>query len=269
MVLATPDPQYDAALWHLDSGAAVVTTSDDCDDVEALLSLAHTASTRGRTVVVGAAAAPGLTGLLARLAADELDTVDEIHVAIHGTGGPACARQHHDALGSASRVWYDGVWQERPGGTGRELCWFPDPIGAHDCYRAALPDPILLHRSFPEAQRITARITGDPSRPPDGPAADAATTSPRGPGRRGAGRGPGHRGASPLGDHARGRRPSGCHRRVRRPPSALTAALRGCLPPGLVVPGQADCPPPTCSGSWPTAGVAVHRFVGTASQTSW
>ena len=110
-------------------------------------------------LVVGAAASPGLTGLLARLAADELDTVDEIHVAFHGTGGPACARQHHAALGSLSRVWYDGTWQERPGGTGRELCWFPDPVGAHDCYRAALPDPLLLHRAFPEATRVTARMT--------------------------------------------------------------------------------------------------------------
>ena len=26
------------------------------------------------------------------------------------------------------------------GGTGRELCWFPDPIGGRDCYRAALAD---------------------------------------------------------------------------------------------------------------------------------
>ena len=159
MVLATPDPQHEAARVYLEAGCAVVTTSDDAADVESLLALERLAARRGRPFVVGAAASPGLTGLLARLAADELDTVDEIHVAFHGTGGPACARQHHAALGSLSRVWYDGAWQERPGGTGRELCWFPDPVGAHDCYRAALPDPLLLHRAFPEASRVTARMT--------------------------------------------------------------------------------------------------------------
>ena len=34
-----------------------------------------------------------------RHAADALDRVDEVHVARAGTGGPACARQHHRALG--------------------------------------------------------------------------------------------------------------------------------------------------------------------------
>jgi hypothetical protein len=34
---------------------------------------------------------------------------------------------------------------------------FPDPVCSLDCYRAALPDAILLHRAFPGAARITAR----------------------------------------------------------------------------------------------------------------
>ncbi len=159
VVLATPVPQQGLARVLLESGRAVVTTSDEQCDVDGLLGLERLAGEAGRPFVVGAAAAPGLTGLLARTAAGELETVDEIHVAIHGTGGPACARQHHAALGSSGRSWYDGTWQDRPGGTGRELCWFPDPAGAHDCYRAALPDPLLLHRAFPAASRITARLT--------------------------------------------------------------------------------------------------------------
>ena len=234
---------------------------------------AHPGATRRRREAAPSSSAPprrpGLTGLLARLAADDLDTVDEIHVAIHGTGGPACARQHHDALGSASRVWYDGAWQERPGGTGRELCWFPDPIGAHDCYRAALPDPILLHRGFPGAQRITARIDRDPSRPPDRPAADAATTSPRGPGRRACG----SRSGAPLGQPR-----SATILGVAAPLGAVAgetaaicaaAARRGCLPTGLVVPGQAGLPTTDLLRQLAEAGLTVHRFVGTASQTSW
>ena len=90
---------------------------------------------------------------------DQLAEVDEIHIAMHGTGGPACARQHHHALGSRGRGWHDGAWIERPGGSGRELVWFPEPIGPADCYRGALGDPLVLHRAFPAAERISARVS--------------------------------------------------------------------------------------------------------------
>ena len=43
------------------------------------------------------------------------------------------------------------------GGSGRELVWFPDPVGAADCYRAGLADPVLLHRAFPDVARIESR----------------------------------------------------------------------------------------------------------------
>ena len=77
----------------------------------------------------------------------------------HGTGGPACARQHHRALSGQSIGWHDGQWLRRPGGSGRELCWFPEPVGAYDCYRAELPDPLLIKRAFPELSRVTARVS--------------------------------------------------------------------------------------------------------------
>src|SRR3546814_1708122 len=44
-------------------------------------------------------------------------------------------------------------------GSGRELCWFPDPIGAEDCYRAELPDAVLLVPHFPLVDRVTARLS--------------------------------------------------------------------------------------------------------------
>jgi hypothetical protein len=31
-------------------------------------------------------------------------------------------------------------------------------VGGRDCYRAELAEPLLLHRAFPTAQRITARL---------------------------------------------------------------------------------------------------------------
>lgn len=161
IVIATARQHVAIAERFVRAGVHVVSTGDDLDDVQALLLLEHLAIANGRSLVVGAALCPGLSGLLAARLGSQLAIVDEVHVAMHGTGGPACARQHHDALGDSSIAWHDGDWTLRPGGSGRELCWFPDPIGAVDCYRAALPDPWLLHRAFPDALRISARVSAN------------------------------------------------------------------------------------------------------------
>lgn len=159
VVLATPaGTQLDAAADLVRRGIPVVTTSDALGEVRGLLDLGPEADARGVAVAVGAGFSPGLSCLLARHAADKLDEVDEIHVARLGTGGPACARQHHRALGGEAIDWRDGGWQRRPAGSGRELAWFPDPVGAADCYRAELPDALLLVPAFPGVGRVTARL---------------------------------------------------------------------------------------------------------------
>jgi Oxidoreductase family, NAD-binding Rossmann fold len=158
VLIATPSPQYQLAAALCRAGVHVVTTTDSVDDVPRMLALDAELQERGVSFVVGAGFSPGLTDLLAMHAASEFDEIDEIHVAKLGTAGPACARQHHAALSSNAVDWRDGEWITRPGGSGRELCWFPDPIGGADCYRAALPEALLLNRTFPEAGRLTARV---------------------------------------------------------------------------------------------------------------
>ena len=159
VVLATPVPHVSLAERFLMAGTSVVSISDDRDDVWRLWGLDDLAVERGVTLVIGAGFAPGLSCLLARHAAETFTYVDEIHIAKHGTGGPACARQHHRALRSTASIWRDGDWRSRAGGSGRELSWFPDPVGAHDCYNAELPDPFLLLRAFPDVARISARLS--------------------------------------------------------------------------------------------------------------
>jgi predicted dinucleotide-binding enzyme len=139
----------------------VVSVSDDLTDVRRLLDLDSEARERHVTVAVGAGFAPGLTCVLAAYAARGFDTVEEVHVARAGTGGPACARQHHRALGRLALDWRDGGFVQRPPGSGRELSWFPDPIGAQDCYRAALPDALVLVPAFPGVRRVTARVAAN------------------------------------------------------------------------------------------------------------
>jgi NADP oxidoreductase coenzyme F420-dependent len=162
VLLATPaGTQAELAARALRQGSGVVATADDVVDVKALLDLDPEAVERGATVVVGAGFSPGLSCLLARHAVSSLDEADEIHVAKVGTGGPACAAQHHRALGEPGLDWRDGNWVERSGGSGRELCWFPSPVGGEDCYRAALPDPLLLIDALPTATRVTARMAAN------------------------------------------------------------------------------------------------------------
>ena len=159
VVLAHATPHTQLAHRLLQAGTSVVSLSDDLDDVRALLDLQAAAQTNDAVLVVGCGVAPGLSGLVARYLAAQLHVVDELHVAIHGTAGPECARQHHHALGDTALGWHDNEWIEPPGGSGRDLVWFPEPIAAHDCYRAALADPLLLQRAFPTASRISARVS--------------------------------------------------------------------------------------------------------------
>lgn len=158
-ILATPaGRQPDLARRAVAAGVHVVATADSVAAVQRLLDLDAEARERDVIVAVGAGFSPGLSCLLARHAGADLEEVDEVHVAKHGTGGPACARQHHAALRGAGLDWRDHAWRRRPPGSGRELSFFPDPIGGADCYRAGLPDSLLLVPAFPGVGRVTARL---------------------------------------------------------------------------------------------------------------
>ena len=159
VVLAGPLPHTPVAKEFLGKGVSIVSTSDDIADCLNLLSLSDLATENKATLIIGAASSPGMSGLLVRNLSKTFDSIDEVHIALHGTGGPACARQHHRALSGQSIGWHDGEWLRRPAGSGRELCWFPEPVGAYDCYRGELPDPLLIKRAFSELVRVTARVS--------------------------------------------------------------------------------------------------------------
>ena len=160
-LVAAPVDQRRLAEHALEAGAHVVSSSDVLADVKALLDLDAEARERGRHVVIGAAFSPGLTCVLAIHAATRFDHVEEVHVARLGAGGPACARQHHHALTGQSVDWREGAWVRRRGGSGRELCWFPDPVRAVDCYRAASPEALVLTPAFPGVRRVTVRVAAN------------------------------------------------------------------------------------------------------------
>lgn len=268
VVLAGPASHLEAASAALAAGVSVVSVCDDVEDVRSLLSLDRVARRGGATLVVGAAMSPGLSGLVARHLSSRLDTFDEIHVAIHGTGGPACAMQHHHALGGTALGWHDRTWMERPAGSGRELAWFPEPIGAKDCYRAEMADPLLLMRAFPEVERITARMSATRR---DRLTARLPMLTPPHP----------EGGLGGLRVEVRGRRHgervsliAGLAERTAIAAAHVaavftTAVLRGELEPGLVLPGDDTLDTERLLERLAAAGVVLQEFVGTESRSSW
>lgn len=159
VILAHGGPHAPLVSSFVARGTSVVSVGDGLNDVLSILDLEDRAVANGASVITGAACSPGLSGVLVNHVKSAFEMIDEVHTAVHGTGGPMCAQQHHDSLAGVSVGWHDGEWLQRPAGSGRELCWFPDPIGARDCYRFASAEPILLQRVAPELQRITSRVS--------------------------------------------------------------------------------------------------------------
>lgn len=155
------DEQEALARSCVTGGTNVVTTTDDLGAVRGLLELGPEAEAHGVALVLGATMAPGLSCLLAKHASGLFDRVDEIHVGRLGAAGPSCARSRLKALRGTAVEWRGGRFQDRAGFSGRELSWFPDPIGGRDSYRAALPSPLLLVPEFPGVERVTARLVAN------------------------------------------------------------------------------------------------------------
>lgn len=128
-----------------------------CDDPELIAELLD-GELSSTPVVVGAALSPGLTDVMAAHAATPLEEATELHVARHGVGDLACAEARSQALRRAGRVG-DGAWVERSAGSGRELWFFPEPVGGRDTYRADLAEVQTLHAAHPQLERLTARIS--------------------------------------------------------------------------------------------------------------
>ena len=150
--------QAEAAAEHLEAGRHVVTVGDRPEVTSSLLVLDSRARSADRTLVVGAGFSPGLSGLLAARLAEDFEVVDELHYARHGAAGRLCAADRLGALRRRVPVWHDREWVDHRPGSGRELCWFPDPIGGADAYRAATAEPLLAVAAFDSLRRCSARL---------------------------------------------------------------------------------------------------------------
>lgn len=261
VVLAFGGPHTPLAHTLVGEGCHVVSAGDDLDDTLDMLNMHEFAVNAEQTVVTGASCSPGMTALLVNFLAPQFDTIDEVHVAVHGTGGPDCARQHHRNLAGVAVGWHDEEWIKRPAGSGRELCWFPDPVNARDCYRFATSEPVVLQRVIPGLQRITARCSA--TRRDRLTARLPMLTPPHAEG-----------GVGALRVEVRGTRDGlrhvevvGLAEKIASVAAAVAAhtalGILRCPPePGVHVVGEASLQQPNILDAVLATGVSIHQFVG-------
>ena len=262
VLLAHPGPHHAVARRFIQRGVPVVSVGDQMDDVRALLDLDGLARGQDVPLVVGAGMNPGLVALLTRHLVAEFASIDEVHLSFHGTAGPACARQHHHALAGLATNVHDGTEVTFRAGTGRQLSWFPEPVGAYDCYRAEVTAPVIIRRAFPEVERIQARVSANRrdrltsrlpmlSRPHREGGVGAARVEVRG----------------SDADGARSSRIVGIAELVGTATAAtacafVEAVLDGSVPAGVVAPGEASLDTTRLLRSICRLGVRLQQFTG-------
>jgi saccharopine dehydrogenase-like NADP-dependent oxidoreductase len=106
----------------------------------------------GCRIVPGCGVAPGLTNVLARLGADQLDSVDAIRMYSYITHpmwtSPGIVVTRFDASTGTSIVWEDGRAVEHPSFSGEERFTFPEPYGEQEVHLVPHPEPLTLPRYF-------------------------------------------------------------------------------------------------------------------------
>lgn len=156
------DDDLAVARAALEAGVAFASAADDHDAITELCACDMDARAAGVTVAAGCGLAPGLSDVLSRHAADQLDETDEVHVARFGAAGPASERVLRRNRSERAREWERGEWAEVRG-AGPELVWFAGPIGALDCDLAEGGADLVV-RDVAGLERVTFRMAEPRSR---------------------------------------------------------------------------------------------------------
>ncbi len=107
----------------------------------------------GVRIVPGCGVAPGLTNILARLGADQLDEVGSVRMYSFITHplwtSPGIVITRFDASTGTSVVYERGRLVEHPSLSGEEAIRFPEPYGEQEVHLVPHPEPVTIPRSIP------------------------------------------------------------------------------------------------------------------------
>jgi lysine 6-dehydrogenase len=138
-----------------------VSLCDDFDAAQAVFELDEEAKAAGITVLTGLGWTPGLSNLLARKGAEQLDQVDKIKIAWGSSasdseGYAVILHTMHIFSGQVPTRMY-GWSLDVPAGSGKEVVLFPPPVGLVDCYHVGHPEPVTLPHYYPDVQTVTLK----------------------------------------------------------------------------------------------------------------
>src|SRR5215831_2828690 len=123
----------------------------------------------GVTICLGSGATPGVTNLMARAAADELDQVDEVHIAFASfrsiAPSPGLLDTVLDEFSIASRrfFWQAGEFIETPAFSGSKQVRFAAPVGEIETFYVPHSETHTIHRFLGKGvRRVDVRGTWRP-----------------------------------------------------------------------------------------------------------
>ena len=153
-----PDLEVFAASGAIEAKVPYMSACEIAPAVEALLGLEEAAQEAGTLVVPGFGWTPGVTNLLARLGAEALDEVRSIRIAwtssAIGEGTDATILRAVRSFSGSVAVFEEGGWHRKPGGTGDETVFFPEPLGWRTVHVCSGAEVLTLPRSIPGVESV-------------------------------------------------------------------------------------------------------------------
>src|SRR5438876_860400 len=124
------------------------------------LELDELAREAGVTACLGCGATPGVTNLMARYATDQLDRVDEVHIAFASFRSIAPSPGLLDTVldefspGSRRFFWREGEFVEVPAFSGAKQVRFAEPVGEIETYYVPHSETHTIHRFIDKGVRL-------------------------------------------------------------------------------------------------------------------
>ncbi len=143
------------------AGVNMVDICDDDDATVRMLALESLARSTGTMIVVGVGWTPGISNLLARKAASELDQPQDCDITWVGSTadseGKAVILHVLHAITRSTPSYIDGGWVDLPALTHHRWVDFPRPIGRVRAYVCGHPEPVTIPRYMPELRSVVLR----------------------------------------------------------------------------------------------------------------
>ncbi len=145
----------------IDAGVNFLDIDDDFDATKDCLDLNDEAKKAGIIAVIGCGASPGITNILAKHAADKLNSVDDIRIYWAQSGidptGPGAMLHWFHITAEQIPIFKDGKWVNVRGFTEPEVVEFMPPIGKLECYYTGHPEPVTLPRYIKGVKNVSIK----------------------------------------------------------------------------------------------------------------